>query len=128
MSKSKIGQKIVDAVNANDIDLSLSVRNDIPRNLLGVSKGNYGTAYVYNTQSYEQTVLTLIHEGLHAMGIRGSRRAEALVRLAELEHQNIVTSRKAIRQVLKEMKNTEAYNYLPWRIGGELPSFPGVEF
>ena len=128
MSSSEIGQRVVDAVNADDIDLSLSLRNDIPRNLLGISTDNYGTAYVYNTQSYDQTVLTLIHEGLHAMGIGGSRRAEALVRLAELEHQGIPINRKTIRQVLTEMKETEGYNHMPWRIGGESPNFPGVEF
>ena len=128
MSNSEIGQTVVDAVNANDIDLSLSLRNDIPRNLLGISKGNYGTAYVYNTQSYDQTVLTLIHEGLHAMGIGGSRRAEALVRLAELEHQGIPINKKTIRQVLKEMKNTGGYDHMPWRVGRESPNFPGVEF
>ena len=128
MSSSEIGQRVVDATNANDINLTLSVRNDIPRNLLGVSYGNRGTAYAYNTQSYEQTVLTLIHEGLHAMGIGGSRRAEALVRLGELEHQGIPINRKTIRQVLQEMKDSQAYDHMPWRINRESPNFPGLKF
>ena len=128
MSSSEIGQRVVDATNADKINLTLSVRNDVPRNLSGVSYGNNGTAYVYNTQSYDETVLTLIHEGLHAMGIGGSRRAEALIRLAELEHQGIPINRKTIRQVLQEMRNAEAYGHMPWRVGRESSNFPGVEF
>ena len=128
MSSSEIGQRVVDAANADDINLSLSIRNDVPRNLSGISYGNNGIAYVYNTQSYDETVLTLLHEGLHAMGIGGSRRAEALVRLAELEHQGIPINRKTIRQVLQEMKDAQAYDDMPWRVGGESPNFPGLKF
>jgi hypothetical protein len=128
MSRSEIGRKVVDANNKDDIDLTLSVRTDVPNEIKGRSSDNNGTAYVYNTESYDETVLTLIHEGLHAMGIRDSRRAEALVRLAELDHQGIPINRKTIRQVLKDMKDVEVYDDMPWRVGKESPHFPGVEF
>ena len=128
MSSSEIGQRVVDAANADEINLTLSIRTDVPKKTKGMSTSNYGTAYVYNTQSYDEIVLTLIHEGLHAMGVGGSRRAEALVRLAELEHQGIPINRKTIRQVLKEIKDEEDYDYLKWRIGEESPHFPGLKF
>jgi hypothetical protein len=123
---------VLEAARNGDIALELS-EEKVDRTLLGDSgrfgDQGYGIAYVRNTQSYRQTAATLVHEGLHALGIGGSRRAEALVRLAELAHLGVTIDRSAMRQVLINMKRfPKDYGHLPWRIGGKSPHFPDVEF
>ena len=75
---------------------------------------------------YQMTAGTAIHEGLHALGVGGSRRAEALVRLSGLENIGVAIDRRAMRQVLTDMSDN--YNTLPWRSGGSTPNFPGLGF
>lgn len=74
---------------------------------------------------------TAAHEGLHALGIAGSRRAEALVRLAEPEQLGVPIDIRAIQQVLFDIGATDDsgergfYDNLPWRRG---ESVLGVDF
>jgi hypothetical protein len=123
ISKSAIGQYIVDRANAGDIDLALSIPNDVPSGLMGISRGNYGSAYVRNTQSYKETALTLIHEGIHALGVGGSRRAEAIARLAEVQHQGGTLDRATMRQVLQDIRSAQIYDNLPWRLNAQSTYF-----
>ena len=67
-----------------------------------------------------------LHEGLHSLGVGGSARAEALVRLEELRSMGVPIDRTAMRQVLTDMGSN--YSQLPWRIGRTSPSFPGLKF
>ena len=67
------------------------------------------------------------HEGLHALGVGGSRRAEALVRLEELRSMGVEIDRGAMRQVLEDMKGN--YDNKPWLSGGRSSeSFPDLKF
>jgi len=129
MSQSDIGRRILDSVDSGRIHLEF--RTDTVRpTLLGESVGNVGMIYVRNTQSYGRTVATAIHEGIHAIGVRGSRRAEALARLAERVHQGQAVNRDTIRLVLKELRNADSpgYRHLPWTIGRTSTFFPGIRF
>jgi RHS repeat-associated protein len=128
MTSSDIGKKIWEEVQAGNINMTLSIREDVSRGLMGISKGTYATAYVKNTQSYEETVSTLIHEGVHALGVGGSRRAEALARLAEIRHAGKTIDKSAMREVLKDIKAVGVYDHLPWRLNAESIYFPGVTF
>lgn len=128
LNRSDIGQLILKEARDDNINLTLSVREDVPRGLMGVSYGIYGTAYVRNTQSYKETVITLIHEGIHALGVEGSRRAEAIARLAELRHEGTAITQKTIKQVLTDIRSVGAYNHLPWRVGKKSKYFPDLSF
>jgi hypothetical protein len=77
---------------------------------------------------YETVAGTAIHEGLHGLGIGDSRRAEALVRLAELGLLGVPIDVRAMRQVLQDMKDFGGYRNLPWRIQGSSSNFPGLEW
>jgi hypothetical protein len=123
MSRSSIGREVLARAQADDIYLALSIRNDIPQGLMGRSVGNSAIAYVRNTQSYDETVLTLIHEGVHALGVGGSRRAEALARLAEVQHKGGVINRATMRQVLQDIKSVGAYDHLEWKIHAQSTFF-----
>lgn len=143
MSRTEAGKKVLAAADKGQIDLAFSTRK---------TPGLYGEArspnplwkgradvYIPSTQNgrdfkilntsvrgYEHTAATAIHEGLHALGVGGSRRAEALVRLSELQMHGIPIDMKAIRQVLSDMKGH--YDDLPWQQGSSIDEFPGVRF
>jgi hypothetical protein len=128
MSRSQIGSYILKAARDDIIDLSLSFER-VDRTLMGQSFGRHAEVYVRNTQSYQHTAQVLIHEGMHSFGIRGSRRAEALVRLAEVVHQGGSIDRAAMRAILRDMRQfPEDYGHLPWRIHRTSPHFPGLGF
>jgi hypothetical protein len=120
----------------------------IPSDLYGATRvpfpGELPTAdvYVWNLQNgraysqlgvtangYEAVAGTATHEGLHLLGIAGSNRAEALVRLAELEQLGVPIDQAAMRQVLTNMRNAGYFGSgAPWRSGGISLRFPGVEW
>lgn len=76
------------------------------------------------------------------LGVQGSRRAEALARLAEISHRGGTIDRAAMRRVLTQIRNARIesggkminpYDALPWRqgapgVGRTSPHFPGLEF
>ncbi len=125
--RSAIGRTIWQAAADDLIHLELSGEK-VAWSLLGRTSGTQATVYIRNTQSYALTVETLIHEGVHALGVGGSRRAEALARLAEHAHRGQGTSHALLRGVLQEMRHTGSYGHLPWRAGRTSPHFPGVNF
>jgi RHS repeat-associated protein len=127
IGRSDIGKKILAAADEDIIHLETSVER-VQKGLYGRSVGNMGWAYLRNTQSYSETAVTLIHEGVHALGVRGSRRAEALARIAEYMHNGIPIDARSIRRILEDIKGAGVYSHLPWRAGRSTPHFPGLGF
>lgn len=155
MSRTETGRKVVGAADSGEIDLTFSIQS-WERGLEGRSYGNRAVVYIPETQNgtkltimdrssgvptvdrqisgYDHTAAVGVHEGLHAMGIAGSKRAEALVRLAELELHGVPIDRKAIRQVLSEINGAKnergegVYSGLPWQQGLTIPEFPNARF
>ncbi len=144
MSQTAAGRRVLEAADNGEIVLRFSHDVSPPRNLFGevpiTIRGEVPEAIVYlkNNQNgrlydllgirasgYQTVAGTGTHEGLHALGIAGSRRAEALVRLAELEQLGVRIDARAIRQVLSDMRGAGNYGHLPWRNGG---STLGVDF
>lgn len=144
MGRTASGRRVLQAADNNEIVLRLSHDINPPRNLYGevppTIAGDLPEAIVYlkNNQNgrlydllgvrasgYQTVAGTATHEGLHALGVAGSRRAEALVRLAELEQLGVRIDARAMRQVLSDMRGAGSYGHLPWRRGG---SALGVDF
>jgi hypothetical protein len=107
MSQTEAGRRVLQAADAGEINLVFD--NGVPGTVKAPPKDLYGElfqfgqdipearVYLWNNQNgrlyeeigvrasgYETVAGTAIHEGLHGLGIGDSRRAEALVRLAEL--------------------------------------------
>lgn len=135
MGRTDEGRAVLNAADNGTINLTFDTSRTIARNLHGEAipsiAGSAPEAFVYlaRTQNgrsfsllgrtvsgYEHSAAVGIHEGLHALGIAGSRRAEALVRLAELKMHGISIDRTAMRQVLLDMRNSGAYSNKPWRV------------
>lgn len=151
MSQTGAGRRVLQAADNGEIDLIFNSHPTygdmaVPRDLYGrMTRGypgqpNTAEVFLANTQNgieypllglrsngYQAAAGTATHEGLHALGIAGSRRAEALVRLAELEQMGVRIDARAMRQVLQDMRATGGYNQ-PWRVGGSSPLFPGLEW
>jgi hypothetical protein len=128
MSKSPIGKQVLDAADKDIINLSTDASKVSDKGLMGESIGKNGWAYIRNTQSYAKTSETLVHEGVHALGVGGSKRAEALARLAEVQHRGEKINIGKMREVLKDIKDAEVYENIPWKKGGTSEHFPGLEF
>jgi len=166
MGRTEAGQKVLAAADNRSIVLNFS--DDLPPSpgTIGWAKKDSAHMYLRQTENgsipwvtyggdhvgaLEFTANKGVHEGLHAMGITGSRRAEALVRLEELRSMGRPIDRNAMRQVLGEMRSTpttrrgpefakNSYDMLPWRtvasqngqavrfMGSTISSFPGVVF
>lgn len=123
MSSTDEGRTVLAAADNGRINLTLEAGMNVP-DLFGEMMGgiagapNEAIVYLLRTQNgrrfgelgrsvngYAHSAATGIHEGLHALGINWSARAEALVRLAELRMHGIATNRSAIRQVLLDMRS-----------------------
>jgi len=90
-------------------------------------KGKYFDLLGISASGMEHTSQIVLHEGLHALGIAGSRRAEALVRLEELRAMNVTIDRKAMRQVLSDMDSN--YDEKRWLSEGRTSDyFPVLKF
>jgi hypothetical protein len=141
MANSSYGQRVLQAADSGEIDLTFSTSPG--GDLFGRSYGKQATVYLENTQhgysyellgvkadGYQFSAGVGIHEGMHSLGVAGSRRAEALVRLTELDNLGVTIDRTAMRQVLTDMgsRKTGAYSGLPWRSGDSTPVFPELEF
>jgi hypothetical protein len=151
MSQSAAGLRVLEAADKGEINLLFdrgipNTETAPPLNLYGQTTftppGETPTGFVYlwNNQNgrtydllgiqasgYEAVAGTATHEGLHMLGVSGSNRAEALVRLAELQQLGVSIDSQAMRQVLSDMRKAGTYNQ-PWRVGGSTPNFPGVKF
>jgi hypothetical protein len=110
------------------LDLVTLELKQIPRNLLGRSFDDVAEVFVFETQSYAKTAATAVHEGVHALGVAGSRRAEVMARIAEAIHQGQPITPQLLRQIVCEVREIGTYNSLPWRLNKTSPHFPGVEF
>jgi hypothetical protein len=145
MANSPIGQRVLSAADNGEIDIIFSANRNVDAGLYGVNPPTLGgttpNAIVYlknvqngrqydllgiQTSGYQQAANTAIHEGLHALGVGGSRRAEALVRLSELENIGVTIDRSAMRQVLTDMRGN--YDHLPWSSGRTTENFFGLKF
>lgn len=145
MDRTPAGRQVVEAADSGRIDLVFSSEINPPRGLFGEVPPTLGgtspTAIVYlkNVQNgrsydllgikssgYDLAATTGTHEGLHALGVGGSRRAEALVRLEELRMLGAPIDRTAMRQVLTDMQGN--YDHLPWLSGRTTPNFPNLKF
>lgn len=112
------------------------------QNTLGVALRNKAKVFLPAVGSNSRAATTAIHEGVHMLGVQGSRRAEALARLAEISHRGGVIDRAAMRRVLTDIRDARIeqggkvfnpYDALPWRQGAPgagrtTPHFPGLEF
>jgi hypothetical protein len=127
LAKSQIGRKILEAADADIIHLDVS-SDRVDPTLFGEAIGNTGYAYIRSTQSYARTAETLIHEGIHALGVAGSRRAEALARIGEAMHRGEVIDVATMRRILLEIRAVPDYARLPWQTGRTSPHFPGIKF
>ncbi len=151
MASSPIGQQVLDAAESNVIRLEFSEsffrqsrRLDATEaaNVLGWTTGKKAKVYLPAVGSNSAAATTAIHEGIHALGVQGSRRAEALARLAETYHRGDVIDKTAMRKVLTEIREARIkigekvvnpYANLPWRqgkpgTGRTSTHFPGLEF
>jgi hypothetical protein len=128
MSRSAIGRAVLDA--ADEGEILLHVSDEIPGDphILGESWDNYGVVYARHTQSYARTTQTLIHEGVHALGVGGSVRAEVLARVAEVLHTEGRVTLSRLKQIYDTVRVLDRYRHLPRRVGRTSPLFPGIEF
>lgn len=84
--------------------------------------------------SNAEVASTAVHEGVHMLGIQGSRRAEAMARFAEIRHRGEVIDFVAARRVLRDIRyvtdvsGDRVYMDLPWRLNKQSPNFPGIIF
>ncbi|MET1256373.1 hypothetical protein [Aliikangiella maris] len=88
--------------------------------------GKYWEMLDVELGSMQATASTGLHESIHALGVGGSRRAEALVRLEEMRAAGVTIDRTAMRQVLSDMKG--GYEHFRWISGRTSEYFPGLKF
>ncbi|TDM05470.1 MAG: hypothetical protein C4K60_11875 [Ideonella sp. MAG2] len=139
IERTEAGRKVVQALDNRKIFMKYT--NELPEEagLVGVNRGGSAKVFLRMTEggreyallgakldALEYSANISLHEGLHGLGVRGSKRAEALVRLEELRSSGISVDQRAMRQVLKDMGTN--YNHLRWRSGGSSAAFPGLEF
>lgn len=138
IGRTEAGRKVLNAADGRRIYVDFSDKLP-PEGVYGFSKGPIAHVYTRNTEvgrnydllglrvdGLQQTANIGFHEGLHSLGVRGSRRAEALVRLEELRSIGVPIDRQAMRQVLSDMQGN--YDQLAWRAGRSSPSFPSFIF
>ena len=142
MLRTQSGRTVLEAADAGQINLRLAWRTapeglygrvpvtiagDVPEATVFLRNNQNGRVYDIlgrRANGYQTVAGTATQEGLHALGVGGSRRAEALVRLAELEQLGVPIDHRAMRQVLSDMRRTvddtgiSVYSNLPWRRGG----------
>jgi len=137
--RTDAGKKVLTALDQKDIYIDFIDGAPEGPLVYGMSKGRTGKIFTQNTKggkywemldieldSMEATASTGLHESLHSLGVRASRKAEALVRLEEMRAAGAVIDRTAMKQVLSDMKY--GYDHLPWLSGNTSDSFPGLTF
>ncbi|GLR14243.1 hypothetical protein GCM10007907_30330 [Chitinimonas prasina] len=73
---------------------------------------------------------TAIHEGFHAQGVAGSKRAEVLARVASMQHRTGVDKilLSSPKDMYREVYSLPDYAALPNSLGTQNPQFPNVKF
>jgi hypothetical protein len=137
LARGPIGQEVLNAITANHIDVHVMdvgpwmqvLPNGSVNILTGDTAGNVARASVPSIQAYSQSTTgsvlagqalvdevgsIVLHEGLHALGIGGSRAAELQVRLLQLEHAlNRPLATMEQQWVQQVMNATGSYANLP---------------
>ncbi|WP_390342930.1 hypothetical protein ACFJIS_21270 [Variovorax boronicumulans] len=141
MATSDIGRQVLIAAKSNQfrLEFSKSYYQQGPNG--AVDTGVQGYAFPTKAKVYlpahtsnEAVARTAIHEGIHELGVVGSQRAEALARLAELQHQGIPIKFSTMRGVLGDIRSavhvdgSPVYTGMPWKLGEQSTAFPGVIF
>jgi YD repeat-containing protein len=141
MQKSSIGTQVLNAAKSDNFRLEFSksyfqqgINGIIDPNLKGVAFETKAKIYVPAHQSNAEVARTAIHEGIHELGVVGSRRAEALARLAEIQHQGGIIDFSVIRETLRDIRlatdvnGNKVYMDMPWKLGEESDLLPGFKF
>jgi hypothetical protein len=139
IGRTDAGQKVIAGLDNRDIFLRYTSAVPDEVGLIGVNRGGSAKVFLQMTENgryysllgrgvngLEYSANIGLHEGLHGLGVGGSRRAEALVRLEELRSSGVSIDRTAMRQVLTDMRGN--YDHLPWYSGRTSSSFPGLKF
>lgn len=140
MGRTEAGRKLLSALDRREAYVDFFDGPVESPYIAGMTRGSFGKVFMRNTEKgyywdqldieiggMERTAQIGLHEGLHALGVGGSRRAEALVRLEELRAMDVPIDRKAMRQVLSDMD--VSYNHYEWLSAGRSSKyFPGLKF
>jgi hypothetical protein len=139
MGRTEAGQKVLSAADERRLFLNFTETPPPNPNWIGETRGASSKIYLQQTEAgnyyellerqvegIEYTANIGLHEGLHGLGVGGSRRAEALVRLEEVRSMGVPIDRTAMRQVLTDMGNS--YGHFRWRVGKTSDCFPGLSF
>ncbi len=97
-----------------------------PNKIGGVAK-----VFVRNTKTRELTFRTAIHEGVHALGVNGSYKAEVLGRLAEVRALGRNVRYSDVKRAILEVRSRpDLYGDLPRRLGIPINNnaIPGTSF
>ena len=141
MGRTEAGRKVLAAADKKTIYLQFTNKLPPEEGVEGATLGTFSKIFIRSTENgyiwdhldlavdgMERTSQIAIHEGLHGLGIGGSRRAEALVRLEELRAMGVPINRAAMKQVLRDMDDP-FYRKKPWLSGGRTSEhFPGLKF
>ena len=93
--------------------------------------GGVAKVFVRNTQTRELTFRTAVHEGVHALGVTGSRKAEVLARLAEVRALGRKVRYSDVKRAVLEVDSRpDLYGKLPRRLGIPITNnaIPGTSF
>jgi hypothetical protein len=141
MARTPAGLTVLRAIDQKAIFLTFT-NADSPRGGQGGTNGNRSCVYLQITQHgdcYTANIETrfaspaefaaavAIHEGIHALGLAGSKRAEWYCRLQEMKFMGFDTSNRDIqREVHALVFGHKAYAHLPDTNGSTSAYFPGV--
>ena len=138
MGQSPIGRTVADAARGNAIDLVIADTHPQGWKGMNIPGTSRAITYVENNAvlnaagqidraaSLQAVGSNAVHEGLHALGIRGSWQAEVQVRALTFEHQfGRVATAQELAQIEAVMRNTGAYNNLPRTLGKRIEIMPG---
>ncbi|BFO56005.1 hypothetical protein [Acidovorax sacchari] len=141
MATSEIGRQVLHAAQTNRFRLEFSksyfqqgVNGTVDTGMKGYAFETKAKVYLPAHSSNAEVASTAIHEGIHELGVVGSQRAEALARLAEIQHQGGAINFSTMRGVVRDVRSatfqdgTPVYSGMPWSLGEQSSAFPGVRF
>jgi hypothetical protein len=141
MLRTRAGREVLRAVRENRISLTFT-NEDAPNGNPGGTRGTTARVYLKVTQrgrSYtvgyvrksaseaEYAAAIAVHEGIHALGLRGSKRAELYCRLQEMKLVGFEIDSAVQQETRQFIYREPVYANLPDTIGCKSDSFPGVE-
>ncbi|MEW8022804.1 MAG: hypothetical protein AB2803_03800 [Candidatus Thiodiazotropha sp.] len=145
MSSSSIGRTVLDAADSNQMRLQFS-RSYYREGLLGPENFSFegvtfspsfgqksaikAKVFLPSVGSNARAAEVGIHEGVHALGVSGSKRAEVLARASEVMHRtgSSTLSLSELKKIYRQVNTTPFYNKLPSKLGEQSWLFPGVTF